>query len=194
MNEMTELERSVVEQAHQRGKKALERSKLELKRDYEQVLENRKQELQETFQRKKTNMRQELEQETQQIDNERRMLLLESKQKVLNELFSEALKRMNQSDEESQLNFLKKVLESISEKEFVVTFGEDTQQVFSEHTWNHLRTEYPNAQFNDETIYGTGGFLISVGRVDYNYLYEKMIRISKESLSQDIIQRIFDKD
>ncbi len=194
MSEYTQLERSVIEQAHQRGEQAVERARQRLVTEYEDQLEEHKEQLTQKYQTKRSNLRNELEQEIQQLQNQRRLLSLEAKQNVLTELYSAATQQMNHWDREAHLTFLYKVLEKYRGNDFSLKFGEYTQEKLTDGDIQALKEQFPEMTLNNETFGRQGGFVVTLGRIDYNYLYSKLIELSKEDMDLKIVQQIFEKE
>ncbi|MBG9982242.1 hypothetical protein HZY86_03860 [Aerococcaceae bacterium DSM 111020] len=194
MSEYTQLERSVIEQAHQRGESAVERARQRLVTEYEDQLQEHKEQLTQKYQSKRSTLRNELEQEIQQLQNKRSVLALEAKQNVLTELYEAAVQRMNHWDREEQLTFLYKVLEKYRGNDFSLKFGEFTQQHLTEGDIQALKEQFPEMTLVNETFARQGGFVVSLDRIDYNYLYSRLVELSKEDMNLKIVQRIFEKE
>lgn len=194
MSEFTQLERSVVKQAHQRGEKAVDRAKRRLESEYESKLEDRREQMTAQYQLERATMRRELEQQTQQLQNKRRLLSLEAKQNILDELFAAAIQEMNHGSRDEQLTFLYKVLEKYHDQEMTVKFGEYTRQHLNDEDIHALYYHFPQIKIAEDVILRQGGFVITQDRIDYNYLYAKLVEATQKDLSLTIASQIFGKD
>ena len=188
MSEFTQLEKSVIDQAHERGEKAVERARHRLESEYENQLDDRQEQMTTRFHSDKSAMRKELEQQTQQLQNKRRLLSLEAKQNILTELFASAAQKMNHWSRDEQLTFLYQVLN------FSIKFGEYTRNQLTDEDIQALYQNFQEIHVEEEVFLRQGGFVITKGRIDYNYLYTNLVEASKEDLGLDIASRVFDKD
>lgn len=194
MSEFTQLERSVIDQAHHRGEKAVERARHRLESEYENQLDDRQEQMTTRFHDEKARLRKELEQQTQQLQNKRRLLSLEAKQNILTELFASAAQRMNHWSREEQLSFLYQVLNKYQASNFSIKFGEYTRNQLTDEDIHALYENFQDIQVDDTVYPRQGGFVITQGRIDYNYLYGNLVQVSKEDLGAQIASRVFDKD
>ncbi|MBG9983811.1 hypothetical protein HYO62_02800 [Aerococcaceae bacterium DSM 111022] len=194
MSEFTQLEKSVIDQAHERGEKAVERARHRLESEYENQLDDRQEQMTTRFHSDKSAMRKELEQQTQQLQNKRRLLSLEAKQNILTELFASAAQKMNHWSRDEQLTFLYQVLNKYQAQNFSIKFGEYTRNQLTDEDIQALYQNFQEIHVEEEVFLRQGGFVITKGRIDYNYLYTNLVEASKEDLGLDIASRVFDKD
>lgn len=194
MSEFTQLEKSVIDQAHERGEKAVERARHRLESEYENQLDDRQEQMTTRFHSDKSAMRKELEQQTQQLQNKRRLLSLEAKQNILTELFASAAQKMNHWSRDEQLTFLYQVLNKYQAQNFSIKFGEYTRNQLTDEDIQALYQNFQEIHVEEEIFLRQGGFVITKGRIDYNYLYTNLVEASKEDLGLDIASRVFDKD
>lgn len=175
MSDITGLEKSILEQSHEKGRLNLAAAQARLEADFEQKKAQLL--LEKKGQRDKllNDIEREFQKEKQDIENQARQSSLVAKQAVLTELFETAEAQMGAWSQEEQLAFFKRVMANCQGK-VSVRFGEKTLETFSQATWDDLVSSYPHIDFDKEPIAQEAGFIISRGRVDENYLYSTLIK------------------
>lgn len=194
MSELTQLKGAVVTQAEERCKAQLERAKVQQKKDFEkkqnQLIHDKEEQRDRTIKR----LRNEQQREIQQIKNKERQSSLASKQEIIMRLFDEAVVEMNQMNADKQYQFIDGVLKKYNKEGLMVTLGQFTKEILSDDQYNLLRENFSNYHFSDETIHAKGGFILSDDRIDYNYLYEELVRETQKDFSKEIAQEIFTEE
>ena len=185
MSNLENLRESVIEQAHEKGRMKLLDSKKKIDDEFEmqKSLIIKKKEAE--HERKLKELQQKYQIIFQQLKNKERQSTLVSKQKILKELFQSALLEMESWSADKEMEFIYRILERYSQQEVIVTFGERTLAKFN------LEFSFPNYLFSEQPISNESGLLISIGKIDDNYLYKTLIgSISKEE-SSSIANQIF---
>lgn len=175
MSDITGLEKSILEQSHEKGRLNLAAAQARLEADFEQKKAQLL--LEKKGQRDKllNDIEREFQREKQDLENQARQSSLVAKQAVLTELFETAEAQMGAWSQEEQLAFFKRVIANC-QGEASVRFGQKTLETFSQATWDDLVSSYPHIDFDKEPIAQEAGFIISRGRVDENYLYSTLIK------------------
>ena len=177
MSNLENLRESVIEQAHEKGRMKLLDSKKKIDDEFE-------------MQKSVIVKKKEAEHERKLKDKERQSTLV-SKQKILKELFQSALIEMESWSADKEMEFIYRILERYSQQEVIVTFGERTLAKFNLEQLEKLKFSFPNNLFSEQPISNESGLLISIGKIDDNYLYKTLIgSISKEE-SSSIANQIF---
>ena len=180
MSNLENLRESVIEQAHEKGHMKLLDSKKKIDDEFE---------MQKSVIVKKKEA--EHERKLKQLKNKERQSTLVSKQKILKELFQSALIEMESWSADKEMEFIYRILERYSQQEVIVTFGERTLAKFNLEQLEKLKFSFPNHLFSEQPISNESGLLISIGKIDDNYLYKTLIgSISKEE-SSSIANQIF---
>ena len=174
MSNLENLRESVIEQAHEKGRMKLLDSKKKIDDEFEMQKSVIVKKKEAEHERKLKDLQQKYQIIFQQLKNKERQSTLVSKQKILKELFQSALIEME-----------------YSQQEVIVTFGERTLAKFNLEQLEKLKFSFPNHLFSEQPISNESGLLISIGKIDDNYLYKTLIgSISKEE-SSSIANQIF---
>lgn len=191
MSDTNALKQSIIEQAHQEGKLRLsaaeDRLKTEFEADKARLL--REKEAERQSQLKDINQRFQIE--AQQIHNQERQSTLVSKQKVLKELFAAAKDAMFAWAATDELAFIRKVLAKYANQAVTVTFGQVTAEKLSDSDLKALQDDFSQVTFENDTIAGQAGLVISIGQVDDTYLYADLIESIYKEESSRIAADIF---
>lgn len=191
MSDTNALKQSIIEQAHQEGKLRLsaaeDRLKTEFEADKARLL--REKEAERQSQLKDINQRFQIE--AQQIHNQERQSTLVSKQKVLKELFAAAKDNMFAWAATDELAFIRKVLVKYADQAVTVTFGQVTAEKLSDSDLKALQNDFSQVTFENDTIAGQAGLVISIGQVDDTYLYADLIESIYKEESSRIAADIF---
>ncbi|MGT2948683.1 ATP synthase subunit E [Streptococcus devriesei] len=194
MSEANPLKTSIIEQAHQEGQLKLEAAKKQIQNDFE----DRKAQLQTEKANERQSQLKEVNQsfqiEAQQIKNQERQSTLVSKQKVLKELFASALEQMENWRQEEELSFVKKVLSKYGQRAVTVQFGQLTADKLDSGVLQQLQADFPHVTFDDHPIADEAGLVISLGKIDDNYLYANLIDSIYKEESSRIAADIFKED
>ena len=132
----------------------------------------------------------------EQAHEKGRMKLLDSKKKIDDEfeMQKSVIVKKKEAEHErklKELEFIYRILERYSQQEVIVTFGERTLAKFNLEQLEKLKFSFPNHLFSEQPISNESGLLISIGKIDDNYLYKTLIgSISKEE-SSSIANQIF---
>lgn len=177
MSNLENLRESVIEQAHEKGRMKLLDSKKKIDDEFEmqKSLIIKKKEAE--HERKLKELQQKYQIIFQQLKNKERQSTLVSKQKILKELFQSALLEMESWSADKEMEFIYRILERYSQQEVIVTFGERTLAKFNLEQLEKLKFSFPNYLFSEQPISNESGLLISIGKIDDNYLYLSLIHI-----------------
>ncbi|HGQ8197309.1 TPA: hypothetical protein ACL2B9_001445, partial [Streptococcus pneumoniae] len=184
MSNLENLRESVIEQAHEKGRMKLLDSKKKIDDEFEMQKSVIVKKKEVEHERKLKELQQKYQIIFQQLKNKERQSTLVSKQKILKELFQSALIEMESWSADKEMEFIYRILERYSQQEVIVTFGERTLAKFNLEQLEKLKFSFPNHLFSEQPISNESGLLISIGKIDDNYLYKTLIgSISKEESS-----------
>ena len=194
MTDYSQLKDSILEQAHEKGRKLVaeatvkvqEESQLQDARLVEEKLHQRAVQLQ-TIERH-------LQRESQQIENQKRQSTLVTKQRVLKELFADAYQKMATWSRQEELAFLHRVLSRYADQAMVLTFGAVTAENLTDQDLQDLIEAYPQLQLAKETLAQEAGFVLSFGKVDASYLYRDLVDAEREEQSFHMAASIFKEE
>lgn len=191
MDEHTQLKDSILAQAHEKGRKLVEEAKESVLKE-EAVQEERliQDKLNQRSEQLKRIQRQ-LQRETQQIENKKRQSTLVAKQRVLKDLFAEAYKAMAAWPLEKEVQFVEAVLDHYQGQAVTLTFGAVSAAKFGPADLEHLRQGHQDLTASEATIPGQAGFVLSVGKIDDNYLYRDLVDSIWEQESYQMAASIF---
>ena len=191
MDEHTQLKDSILAQAHEKGRKLVEEAKESILKE-EAVQEERliQDKLNQRSEQLKRIQRQ-LQRETQQIENKKRQSTLVTKQRVLKDLFAEAYEAMAAWPLEKEVQFVEDVLDHYQGQAVTLTFGAVSAAKFGPADLEHLRQSYQDLTVSEATIPAQAGFVLSVGKIDDNYLYRDLVDSIWEQESYQMAASIF---
>lgn len=193
MSELTQLKDSVLTQANDRGQARLEKAQQEHAKDYQKKKEKLLLDRETQRRQRLGELKNQHQKEIQQIKNQERLSSLTSKQAVLQGLFGGAVDVMNQWSGEEQLKFVHQVLALYEAKPMSLQFGELTRAKFNEEDIASLTKAFPQIEIQSETIPREGGFVLSEGKIDYNYLYQLLVDATRDEINLSIAQQVFDE-
>ena len=194
MTDYSQLKDSILEQAHEKGRKLVAEAtakiqaeaQLQETRLVEEKLHQRAVQLQ-TIERR-------LQRESQQIENQKRQSTLVTKQRVLKELFADAYQKMATWSREEELAFLHRVLPRYEDQAMVLTLGAVTAEKLTDQDCQDLIEAYPQLQLAKETLAQEAGFILSFGKVDASYLYRDLVDAVREEQSFHMAASIFKEE
>lgn len=191
MDEHTQLKDSILAQAHEKGRKLVEEAKESVLKE-EAVQEERliQDKLNQRSEQLKRIQRQ-LQRETQQIENKKRQSTLVTKQRVLKDLFAEAYEAMAAWPLEKEVQFVEAVLDRYQGQAVTLTFGAVSASKFGAADLEHLRQTHQDLTVSEATIPAQAGFVLSVGKIDDNYLYRDLVDSIWEQESYQMAASIF---
>lgn len=191
MDEHTQLKDSILAQAHEKGRKLVEEVKESILKE-EAVQEERliQDKLNQRSEQLKRIQRQ-LQRETQQIENKKRQSTLVTKQRVLKDLFAEAYEAMAAWPLEKEVQFVDAVLDRYQGQDVTLTFGATSAAKFDPVDLVKWKQTHPNVTVADATIPAQAGFVLSVGKIDDNYLYRDLVDSIWEQESYQMAASIF---
>lgn len=191
MDEHTQLKDSILAQAHEKGRKLVEEAKESVLKE-EAVQEERliQDKLNQRSEQLKRIQRQ-LQRETQQIENKKRQSTLVTKQRVLKDLFAEAYEAMAAWPLEKEVQFVEDVLDHYQGQAVTLTFGAVSAAKFGPADLEHLRQAHQDLTVSEATIPAQAGFVLSVGKIDDNYLYRDLVDSIWEQESYQMAASIF---
>lgn len=191
MSEFNQLREAILQQVHARGERRLRQAtkmaEIERERNQAALLQERalKRE-QQIAQLTQTYARQK-----QQIAYQLRQATLAAKQDILKALFDGAEQTLYQWDEVTLLPFLRQVLQQFADQPAFLTFGEVTRHQLTEAAMDQLVQEFPQLTIRQEVIRQEGGFIVTVGKVDYNYLFSELVQAIYQEESYQIANQLF---
>lgn len=193
MSDLTGLRATILEQTRQKGELKLQAAKEQHELTYRERHEDLMAAKEASRQRGVDKIINHYQREEQKMFNRERQSLLEAKQSTLTTLFRSALDQMNQWSEQEHIAFLENVLAKYDGQSATLIFGELTGQTLSTDMLAHLTTKYPQITFSDEIIANKGGFILSQGNVDDNYLYDVLVESIRQQQSYRISAQIFNE-
>lgn len=133
-----------------------------------------------------------LNQQKQSYNNQKRNDLLAVKEGIIKEVLDVALAQLSESDGDQLLAFIDRALSQVdSDRESVITFGEQTKDKVSSDLLKELKKKNANLQVNDDVLERKSGFLLEQDGIEYNYLFEDLIKEIEPELKVDISKEVF---
>ena len=186
MDEQTQLKDSILAQAHEKGRKLLEEAKETILKEEtaqeERLIQDKLNQRSEQLKR----IQRQLQRETQQIENKKRQSTLVTKQRVLKDLFADAAWPL-----EKELQFVDAILDRYQGQVVTLTFGAVSASKFDLAALEKLKQTHQNVTVADATIPAQAGFVLSVGKIDDNYLYRDLVDSIWEQESYQMAASIF---
>lgn len=194
MSELTQLKDSVLTQANEKGQLKLERAQQEHTKEYEHKREQLLHEKEVVRRQKINEIKGEHMRLMQQIANQQRLTSLNSKQQVLDALFNGAVDTITNWTNEEHLLFTQRVLSQYGETELTLIFGSLTKENLTEENLNHLNKQHPNVTILEKSIPREAGFVLTEGRIDYNYLYTELVIDTRKVINLQIAKEVFGEE
>ena len=191
MDEQTQVKDSILAQAHEKGRKLLEEAKETILKEEtaqeERLIQDRLNQRSEQLKR----IQRQLQRETQQIENKKRQSTLVTKQRVLKDLFADAYEAMAAWPLEKEMQFVDAVLDRYQGQDVTLTFGAVSAAKFDSAALERLKQTHQNVTVADAMIPAQAGFVLSVGKIDDNYLYRDLVDSIWEQESYQMAASIF---
>ena len=191
MDEQTQLKDSILAQAHEKGRKLLEETKETILKEEtaqeERLIQDKLNQRSEQLKR----IQRQLQRETQQIENKKRQSTLVTKQRVLKDLFADAYEAMAAWPLEKEMQFVDAILDRYQGQVVTLTFGAVSASKFDPAALERLKQTHQNVTVVDATIPAQAGFVLSVGKIDDNYLYRDLVDSIWEQESYQMAASIF---
>lgn len=191
MDEQTQLKDSILAQAHEKGRKLLEEAKETILKEEtaqeERLIQDKLNQRSEQLKR----IQRQLQRETQQIENKKRQSTLVTKQRVLKDLFADAYEAMAAWPLEKEMQFVDAILDRYQGQVVTLTFGAVSASKFDPAALERLKQTHQNVTVADAMIPAQAGFVLSVGKIDDNYLYRDLVDSIWEQESYQMAASIF---
>ena len=191
MDEQTQLKDSILAQAHEKGRKLLEEAKETILKEEtaqeERLIQDKLNQRSEQLKR----IQRQLQRETQQIENKKRQSTLVTKQRVLKDLFADAYEAMVAWPLDKEMQFVDAVLDRYQGQVVTLTFGAVSASKFDPAALDRWKQTHQNVTVADATILAQAGFVLSVGKIDDNYLYRDLVDSIWEQESYQMAASIF---
>lgn len=129
----------------------------------------------------------EYERQVQSLHNEKRNALLAEKQNILASIYDGAVEKMSNWDAKTLQSFAEKVLQKFEGQEVNVVAGEKTAPLLDER----FKAKHPAVTFSSETVAGKAGFIVEVGGIDYNYLFDQIVAEIKKDFTPKLASLAF---
>lgn len=194
MSELTQLKDSVLTQANEKGQLKLERAQHEHSKEYEHKREQLIHDKDVLRRQKIHELKGEHRRKMQQISNQQRLTSLNSKQQVLGTLFNGAVETLTNWTSEEHLAFIQRILAKYQAAELTIKFGELTKQALTDQAIGQLTQAFTNITVVDETFPREGGFVLTEGRIDYNYLYSELVDDIRKEINLSVAKEVFGEE
>lgn len=133
------------------------------------------------------------EQDKHTLQINKRNQLLSEKQKMLKIVFSKAEEQMNQWTDTEFQQFLLSVLKQHKDSEPIeLIVGQYSVDKVSNDWINKVAKEEVNIQLSTETISKKNGFILKKTGIEYNYLFDELVKDIKGQLVSSVSKQLFD--
>ena len=133
-----------------------------------------------------------LTQNKQSYKNEKRNNLLGVKEGIIGEVIQEALAKLQLFEEEQLVPFIEQALSQIdANKPHSIQFGDQTINKVSQELLDRLKAENIELIISDQTIQRSSGFIVEQDGIEYNYIFEDLIKEIEPELKVDISKEVF---
>ena len=125
---------------------------------------------------------------------EARQTILNEKQRYLEQLFVQAAEEMAAWSAEKMQDFAQKALLNLDlDHEVQFISGEYSKNAYSADFIAQMNTQLPfSMKLADEIIDKQAGFIIDDGGVQYNFIFENLIKDIQTTMSFDLAKQLFD--
>lgn len=190
MDSSSHLRDSVLEQAHEKGRKLLAEAQEHIQTESQERKQRLLQEKSQQRQQQVKNLHNRLQRDIQQIENQKRQSTLVTKQGVLKELFAEASERMAAWSAAEEVAFISQVLAGYDHP-VVLTLGAITAEKLSAEDKQALLAQFPQVTLAEAVLAQQAGFVLSMGQIDDNYLYTDLVQSIWEQEGYRMATEIF---
>ncbi|MBA2795649.1 hypothetical protein [Streptococcus porcinus] len=191
MSDIEQLKATILEQAHQDSQRKFRVAIEELEREFELDKEAMRIEKEAYRAEQLREIKSHFQVRSQEGRNQEKQASLSFKHKVLGDLFARALQKMEAFTSEQELSFLKAVLMQFPNQKISVQLGEKTAQKLSQQDLANCKDTFPEVSFRSELIGNESGFVLSLGQIDYNYLYKELVAALYRDESAQFSKLIF---
>ncbi|MER2225670.1 MAG: ATPase [Carnobacterium sp.] len=133
------------------------------------------------------------EQDKHTLQINKRNQLLSEKQKVLTVVFNEAEEQMNQWTDSEFQQFLLSVLKQHKDSESIeLIVGQHSVDKVTNDWIDKVAKEVVNVQLSTETISKKNGFILKKNGIEYNYLFDELVKDIKGQLVSSVSKQLFD--
>lgn len=123
--------------------------------------------------------------------------ILTAKQAVLNELFTEALQKLNELSQEEFDRFVSRgISQAQLEGSTELLLGEKSTKYLNDDRfkrWKSSAASDLEIQLSKKVVPNRSGFLLRQADIELNFTFEALIAASKEDLSNQLLQLIFEQ-
>lgn len=131
---------------------------------------------------------QEFKREKQSVENASNLLVLGFRQTLLNQVFDEAVKKTNAMPKEEFSEVVKTALAELpTEKDGEVIVGENSKDIFP----SEVLSNFPNLKQSNETLPDKSGFVVNFSGIEYNFLFDALIKEVKKTQKGAIAQTLW---
>ena len=133
------------------------------------------------------------EQDKHTLQINKRNELLSEKQKMLKLVFNKAEEQMNQWTDTEFQQFLLSVLKQHKDSESIeLILGQYSIDKVSDDWINKVAKEVVDIQLSAETISRKNGFILKKTGIEYNYLFDELVKDIKGQLVSSVSKQLFD--
>ena len=133
------------------------------------------------------------EQDKHTLQINKRNELLSEKQKMLKIVFNKAEEQMNQWTDMEFQQFLLSVLKQHKDSESIeLILGQYSIDKVSNDWINTVSKEVVDIQLSAETISRKNGFILKKTGIEYNYLFDELVKDIKGQLVSSVSKQLFD--
>lgn len=187
----------IVEQLNQQGE--LERQQLKsaeitrIDQSYQAELQEIEVDHQKRLEKKLAELKKSYKQSSNRLNVSQKQVILNHKQAILERIFSEAIMEMEKLPLEEQQEFAANALSKLQlSGEVIFSAGEKSAGIFNE-PWLARQNEALAYQLvSGDSISGQAGFLLDKAGVQYNFLYQSIVREFQSRESYQFAQRLFE--
>ena len=133
------------------------------------------------------------EQDKHTLQINKRNQLLSEKQKVLTVVFNEAEEQMNQWTDSEFQQFLLSVLKEHRDRDSIeLIVGQESVNKVTKDWIDKVAKEVVNIQLSTETISKKNGFILKKSGIQYNYLFDELVKDINGQLVSSVSKQLFD--
>lgn len=192
MASLDTLINKVVEDAKAEGKAKYEAAQAEQAQEiseFEQKLEQQATKEKETIEKHYKNI---VEREKQSATNKMKIKQLSQKQDFFSDVYAKAIETLTSLSEEEFTQLVRAALQQLPTTENTrLKLGEYSKDQLSGKSLQALQAEFSGLSFDEETVRGDGGFVLEQEKVDYNFIFGRLINENKDELSRELTSRAF---
>lgn len=133
-----------------------------------------------------------LDRQQQSVLNQQKKEVLQVKHELLEQVYTQVVHVLSNWSGETLLLFIEGALSHLpTNQQMVLTLGEETIHNLPKKEQDELQHHYPHLTISEKVLPKQAGFVVTCDGVEYNYLFEELVKELKEDFSPILALKAF---